>query len=155
MGFGMCSTNNGGAVNQVALRAGSGALVVDRWRAEDVSVSDRERLLALTLPHGEMGGVFKACANPSRRDWSGTVFIARHGDCFVGWLLRWKCFRGNPWNVHLFVTEACRREGVGTALIRAAEVRVRRPIRACAWDDVSEAFFRSTGVSARDARPRA
>lgn len=128
-------------------------LSIARRRAEDVSPVDREQLLALTLPHGEMSGVFKACANPRRRDWIGMVFIATSDDgVIVGWLLRWKCFTGNPWNVYLFVAEERRREGIGTALVRASEVRLRRPIRACAWDDASAAFFRCTGISAHDTR---
>lgn len=102
-----------------------------------------QQLLALTLPDGDMAPVYRACKNPVRTDWRGRVFIAWEEGRPVGWALRWQCFRGTKWTLHLYVHPARRRTGIGTELVRAAHRRLRADtwVKGCPWDDTSTAFW--------------
>lgn len=128
-----------------------------RCRAGDVDAHLEAQLLELTLPTGDMAKVYRACANPTSKHWEGTVIVARDGDQVVGWALRWRCFAGHRWSLHIFVDPARRRTGIGSQLVAASRYRLRATteLRGFVWDDTSASFWATIdipGVVAPDLR---
>lgn len=122
------------------------SLTIARYPVGDVPPDLETRLLELTLPEGEMAKVYRTCANPRRRDWTGQVITASDADTIVGWGLRWQNGYSRHWALFLFVDPARRREGVGSTLVDASQYRLRAQtrVRGFVHDDLSAAFWSST-----------
>lgn len=123
-------------------RTSTRPVTIRRLSATTVDPGLAATLRDLTLPDGMMWPTFESCANPSRRDWTGQVYVAVDDTRIIGWALRFRnrsC--GDVWRLHLYVHEHHRRAGVGRALVDAAARGVRSPVSGYSWDWTSGRFW--------------
>lgn len=122
---------------------------VKRIPAEDVRPELVRKLKTLTFPHGLMKPVFMSCRKRNS-SYEGIVYVCYEDDEVVGWALRW---RNEPsskyWICYFYVRARLRRNGYGTALMKAATRGLKNPALVDPWDSRSKGFFNKAVKSKR------
>lgn len=105
---------------------------------ENLSPSLRKQIIGLTNRHGKGSS---GMLSHLRYNKNVPVILAMEGQRVLGWaMIPWIASKKDSAGIYIFVRRSCRRQGVGTAIIKEG-IRVYSKCRVYPWDGRSREFF--------------